>query len=51
MFGGADITSGTGVGGRLEREGVRERQPASRDSRIPRPAWGPDLTMMDDEYL
>lgn len=27
------------------------RQPASRDERIPRPEWGPDLRMMDDEYL
>ncbi len=26
-------------------------QPVSRDSRIPRPAWGPDLSMMDDEFL
>ncbi|KAL9003593.1 MAG: hypothetical protein Q9188_003544 [Gyalolechia gomerana] len=27
------------------------RQPVSRDSRIPKPEWGPDLSMMDDEYL
>ncbi len=27
------------------------REPVSRDQRIPRPAWGPDLSMMDDEYL
>lgn len=27
------------------------KQPASRDERIPRPPWGPDLRMMDDEYL
>lgn len=27
------------------------KQPASRDGRIPRPEWGPDLRMMDDEYL
>ena len=27
------------------------RQPVSRDQRIPRPSWGPDLSMMDDEYL
>ncbi|KAL8768639.1 MAG: hypothetical protein Q9209_005198 [Squamulea sp. 1 TL-2023] len=27
------------------------RQPVSRDQRIPRPEWGPDLSMMDDEYL
>lgn len=29
----------------------KERQPVSRDERIPRPEWGPDLSMMDDEYL
>lgn len=28
-----------------------EKQPASRDARIPRPNWGPDLSLMDDEYL
>ena len=27
------------------------RQPVSTDPKIPRPAWGPDLSMMDDEYL
>ena len=27
------------------------RQPVSRDYRIPRPVWGPDLSMMEDEYL
>lgn len=27
------------------------KQPVSRDPRIPRPDWGPDLRMMDDEYL
>ncbi|KAL8948050.1 MAG: hypothetical protein Q9222_005731 [Ikaeria aurantiellina] len=27
------------------------RQPVSRDPRIGRPEWGPDLSMMDDEYL
>ncbi|KAL9130879.1 MAG: hypothetical protein Q9217_001029 [Psora testacea] len=26
-------------------------QPVSRDRRIPKPSWGPDLSMMDDEYL
>ena len=25
--------------------------PVSRDARIPKPAWGPDLSLMDDEYL
>lgn len=28
-----------------------EQRPASRDERIPRPDWGPDLRFMDDEYL
>ena len=36
-FGGA----GPGIG----------REPVSRDGRIPKPEWGPDLSMMDDEYL
>ncbi|KAI4146044.1 MAG: hypothetical protein L6R39_003618 [Caloplaca ligustica] len=36
-FGGA----GTGGG----------REPVSRDQRIPKPDWGPDLSMKDDEYL
>ena len=27
------------------------RHPVSTDPNIPRPAWGPDLSMMDDEYL
>lgn len=31
--------------------GGRPRPPASRDPRIPRPTWGPDLSMMNDEYL
>lgn len=26
-------------------------EPVSTDGRIPRPAWGPDSSMMDDEYL
>ena len=33
------------------RRRQRQRQPASRDERIPRPEWGPDLRMMDDEFL
>ncbi|KAL8829308.1 MAG: hypothetical protein Q9170_006229 [Blastenia crenularia] len=41
-FGGA----GAGAGGTQ-----RARAPVSRDERIPRPKWGPDLSMMDDEYL
>ena len=28
-----------------------DRQPVSSDPSIPRPPWGPDLSMMDDEYL
>ncbi|KAL8998724.1 MAG: hypothetical protein Q9169_002279 [Polycauliona sp. 2 TL-2023] len=31
--------------------GGERSPPVSRDPRIPRPAWGPDLSMMDDEYL
>lgn len=31
--------------------GGEGREPVSTDARIPRPAWGPDLSMMDDEYL
>ena len=27
------------------------RQPVSTDPNIPRPVWGPDLSMMEDEYL
>ena len=27
------------------------KQPVSRDQRIPRPSWGPDLSLLDDEYL
>lgn len=27
------------------------RQPVSKDDRIPRPSWGPDLSLMDDEFL
>ena len=27
------------------------RLPVSRDARIPKPVWGPDLSLMDDEYL
>ena len=27
------------------------KQPVSRDQRIPRPSWGPDLSLFDDEYL
>ncbi|KAI4188277.1 MAG: hypothetical protein LQ348_003958 [Seirophora lacunosa] len=29
----------------------RGQKPVSRDPRIPMPDWGPDLSMMDDEYL
>ena len=34
-----------------EAGGVGRRLPVSRDERIPRPEWGPDLRLMDDEYL
>lgn len=35
-------------GGGVGRE---DRQPATRGARIPRPTWGPDLSLQDDEYL
>ena len=38
----AGFVMGAGEGG---------RRPVSEDPRIPRPEWGPDLRMMDDEYL
>ena len=44
VFGFLDGFTGGGSTGAV-------RQPVSRDARIPRPAWGPDLSMMDDEYL
>ncbi|KAI4130356.1 MAG: hypothetical protein LQ338_001791 [Usnochroma carphineum] len=40
-----------GFGGGTERGGGRGREPVSRDERIPKPEWGPDFSMMDDEYL
>ncbi|KAK3167474.1 hypothetical protein OEA41_010601 [Lepraria neglecta] len=43
MFG--DESGGAGTGK------VFEKQPVSRDARIPKPAWGPDLSLMDDEFL
>ena len=27
------------------------RPPVSQDTRIPRPVWGPDLSLLDDEFL
>ena len=32
-------------------ETVKGPDPVSRDQRIPRPSWGPDLSLLDDEYL
>ena len=40
---GHDATNGFGSGSR--------RVPVSQDARIPRPPWGPDLSMMNDEVL
>ncbi|KAL2046541.1 hypothetical protein ABVK25_011783 [Lepraria finkii] len=40
-----DESGGAGTGK------VFEKQPVSRDARIPKPAWGPDLSLMDDEFL
>lgn len=31
--------------------GMPRQPPVSRDDRIPRPQWAPDLSMMTDEYL
>ena len=42
----SSATKGTNAG-----PGQMDRQPASTDPGIPRPPWGPDLSMMDDEYL
>lgn len=38
-------------GGGMNGYGGVPRQPVSKDNRIPRPSWGPDLSMMDDEFL
>ena len=40
---------GSGAAGEAQPSPVR--QPVSTDPNIPRPAWGPDLSMMEDEYL
>lgn len=45
-FGGEPAAEDWGWGG-----GGAVQVPVSRDARIPRPAWGPDLSMLDDEYL
>ncbi|KAA6407891.1 MAG: hypothetical protein FRX48_08242 [Lasallia pustulata] len=44
-FGGSD---GAGY---AARSGHGMRQPVARDTRIPRPSWAPDLSMMVDEYV
>ena len=47
------VLEGLGLGGsgpEAAGEGVG-KQPVSRDERIPRPKWGPDLSMFDDEFL
>lgn len=45
------IFSGDGDAVTGGRGGGRARQPVSSDPRIPRPDWGPDLSMLNDEYL
>ncbi len=30
---------------------LQQPQPVSRDQRIPRPRWAPDLSLLDDEFL
>ena len=42
MFGDETATAGGAAATKL---------PVSRDARIPKPVWGPDLSLMDDEYL
>lgn len=45
---GSDVASANGH----EANGfVPRRVPVSQDDRIPRPPWGPDLSMMHDEVL
>ena len=44
MFG--DETHASAAGG-----AAATKLPVSRDARIPKPVWGPDLSLMDDEYL
>lgn len=53
LLGYLDGFAGGGGGGGIGRGGGNAvpRQPVSRDARIPRPVWGPDLSMMDDEYI
>lgn len=48
MFGGDEDAVAGGRGG---VRGGRIRQPVSRDPRIPRPDYGPDLSMLNDDYL
>ncbi|MCJ1466582.1 hypothetical protein MMC07_005202 [Pseudocyphellaria aurata] len=48
VFGGDE---GAVADGRRGLRGGRIRQPVSRDPRIPRPNYGPDLSMLNDEYL
>lgn len=42
---------GSGGGVVRKGKGTGNRQPPSRDVRIPQPNWGPDLSLMDDEFL
>lgn len=46
---GDDESDVAGGGGTVMGRGAPV--PVSRDARIPRPVWGPDLSLMDDEYL
>lgn len=49
--GGVGVGSGRYVGVRGDEERVIRQVPVSHDTRIPRPQWAPDLSMMDDEFL
>ena len=47
----AGFYAGNGGDTGTSTDRTMESKPASTDPGIPRPAWGPDLSMMDDEYL
>lgn len=46
-----DETNTTTTTGGAAAAATTTRLPVSRDARIPKPVWGPDLSLMDDEYL
>ena len=48
IFGDNEASPNTGA---TAAAAATTRLPVSRDARIPKPVWGPDLSLMDDEYL